>query len=203
MGRIKIALCAIGCIALLFLVVLGNFLVTVQEKQELWTDCLRNKEYKEILVEADKFRERYDYRIFIPMNIALIHEEMARLDQLEGQAAYARGDLVLAKKIYQRKNYMKDPELLSRFFYNQGMVSIVEKKYAVAIEDFKNALHHDPNNIEAAYNLEILVMYWYYAPGDSGSEDVGESGLNSFDVTDLHPWSEDKSKETKEEELRY
>lgn len=195
--KLKKIIVPAGCVVFFALCGLANFLTVIPEKEAAWENYLADKEEERVLAEAEKLRHRWDFRLLSVFPSSRLAREFARLDRLEGQAAYNQRRLGQALAIYQKTKNIADPAILSFFHYNQGVICMKIKKYDLAIEAYERALRFNPRNKEAAFNLELLKKVLRENEDEGGN---GKSGLDRFDIEDYEKWSKDKKEQKSQEE---
>jgi tetratricopeptide (TPR) repeat protein len=200
--KFKKFLLPVGCVLCLALLGLVNFLAQISIEEAAWSRYLAEKNNEKVLAAADSFRQRWDNRFLSLFPSSYLAGELARLDWLEGQAAYNQRYLGQAIAIFKRTKNIDDPAILSRFHYNQAVICVKIKKYDLSVSAYEQALRFDPGNKEAAYNLEVLRKA--LRQDDGKDKGKSKSGLDKFDIEDFEKWSKDKqNQDQKEEEKRW
>jgi Ca-activated chloride channel family protein len=112
------------------------------------------------------------------------HPRDARYRYNKGCAAYQKGDFKGAGAAFSSVlRRAKDPALRSRATYNLGNAAYRQGDFSSAAAYYKQAIAADPENEDAAYNLELTLRAMERQkkeqqenPSQPGREDRGESG---------------------------
>lgn len=76
-----------------------------------------------------------------------------------GNALYKQDNKVDAVQLYSGiTNSTKEKGLLSRSFYNKGVILSQQKNLEASIEAYKSALRNDPNDLQARENLQKALL---------------------------------------------
>lgn len=99
------------------------------------------------------------------------------------KAAYNFGNLYITndknrtafERLTEAINENEDKEVKHKSFHNQGNIFMSEKRYAEAVEAYKNALRNNPNDDETRYNLALAKQKMEDEGGDGGDGDDQEN----------------------------
>lgn len=122
--------------------------------------------------------ERHEYQVALEdyVSAAVYAPDLPEPYYDAGNANYRLEDYTAAGLQLERALRSAEGELAQRSYYNLGNVLFNAKQFDQAVEAYKEALRHDPNDVDAKHNLELALVWLQRQAGDQGNPDQGQGG---------------------------
>lgn len=155
---------------------------------------IRSEKYEEALLKYLEMNEINPNRPSTHSNMGVLLGMFQKPDEAEKSLLHA---LILAKKF-------ENEEAIFSIYFNLGVLYGAQKKIALALENYQQALEVQPTSVETKTNIELLIQQQQnqQGEGESNSQDPNQQKQDGQNQQKKDDQQGDKKDEDKEDESK-
>lgn len=185
---------------LLILLFISLFYAGISNAQTIRDYVRRGNRLMQDTIEGKDFSEKaiiqYKKALEIDSTYSIARYNLGNALLRQGNAEGAMKEFLAASK------YERDKQNLSDIYHNMGVLLQASKKYAEAVELYKESLRNDPSNHQTRYNYVLAKWQLKNQQDNQGGSDEDQQDQQNQDENKEKHKQDQKQKEKQEQEQK-